>query len=175
MKSAERMGRLIDDLLSFSRIGRKELQKTKVNLHQMVIKICEEAKAEQSHRQIEFRIQPIPATLADSAAIHQVWVNLISNAVKYTAFKEKAVIEINSRIKGKEIIYSIKDNGAGFDMQYADNLFGVFQRLHTEKELEGTGVGLAIVQRIGAKHGGRVWADAKVNEGATFCFTLIKT
>jgi len=109
---------------------------------------------------------------ADNTAIKQVWFNLISNAVKYTRKKKHAIIEIGSKVNGNEIIYYIKDNGAGFDMRYADKLFGVFQRLHSEEEFEGTGVGLAIVQLIISKHGGRVWAEGKENEGATFFFTL---
>jgi light-regulated signal transduction histidine kinase (bacteriophytochrome) len=108
-------------------------------------------------------------------AIKQVWLNLISNAVKYTNQKETAVIDISSEITGDEITYSIKDNGAGFDMRYASKLFGVFQRLHSDEEFEGTGVGLALVHRIISKHGGRIWAQAKVNEGAIFHFTLNKS
>jgi light-regulated signal transduction histidine kinase (bacteriophytochrome) len=174
MKNAERMGQLIDELLSFSRLGRQELQKSNVNMHKLVLEVCEELKESNTARDIEFRIQPLLPAQADALAIRQVWVNLISNAVKYSALKEKAVFEIGSKTEGPEIIYSIKDNGAGFDMQYADKLFGVFHRLHPEKEFEGNGVGLAIVQRIVTKHGGRVWAEAKLNEGATFYFTLIK-
>jgi light-regulated signal transduction histidine kinase (bacteriophytochrome) len=108
-------------------------------------------------------------------AIKQVWLNLISNAIKYTNQKESSVIEISSELTGNHITYSIKDNGAGFDMRYANKLFGVFQRLHSEEEFEGTGVGLALVHRIISKHGGNIWAEAKVNEGATFHFTLNKT
>ena len=174
MKNAERMGQLIDELLSFSQLGKQELQKSNVNMHKLVLEVCEELKESNTARDIGFRIQPLLPAQADALAIRQVWVNLISNAVKYSALKEKAVIEIGSKTEGPEIIYSIKDNGAGFDMQYTDKLFGVFHRLHPEKEFEGNGVGLAIVQRIVTKHGGRVWAEAKLNEGATFYFTLIK-
>ena len=119
-----------------------------------------ELKKEQEAREMEFVIEPLLKAPADIAAIKQVWLNLISNAIKYSKLKDKTVIEIASKVEGKEIVYSIKDNGSGFDMRYADKLFGVFQRLHSEEEFEGTGVGLAIVQRIVTKHGGRVWAES---------------
>jgi len=173
--NAKKMGQLIDDLLTFSRLGRKELVKIKILMNEMVENICHEFRNGEGHTKIEFRIQPLIPAQADSVAIKQVWVNLISNAIKYSGFKEKPIIEIGSEIKGDEIIYYIKDNGAGFDMRYINKLFGVFQRLHSEDEFEGTGVGLAIVQRIITKHGGRVWAEGKVNEGAVFYFTLIKS
>ena len=137
--------------------------------------ICTLLKNEQVDRNIQFQIGSLLRAKADHIAIKQVWLNLISNAIKYTKFKNKAIIKIDSKLNGDEIIYSIKDNGAGFDMRYANKLFGVFQRLHSEEEFEGTGVGLAIVHRIITKHGGRVWAESKVNEGATFFFTLTKT
>jgi light-regulated signal transduction histidine kinase (bacteriophytochrome) len=117
-------------------------------------------------------LNPLHPTSGDSALLKQVWVNLISNAIKYSRLKSDSEIDIGSTEKGNEIIYYIKDNGVGFDMQYYDKLFGVFQRLHGEDEFEGTGVGLAIVQKIIGHHGGRVWAEAKVNEGATFYFSL---
>jgi light-regulated signal transduction histidine kinase (bacteriophytochrome) len=113
----------------------------------------------------------IPAD-GDHALLMHVWTNLISNAIKYSAKKEQPSIEIGSESQSHEIVYHVRDNGAGFDMKYADKLFGVFQRLHRTKDFEGTGVGLAIVQRIVARHGGRIWAEAKVNEGATFFFSL---
>jgi signal transduction histidine kinase len=169
---AKKMGRLIDDLLAFSRFGRRELVKVNIPVQEMVENICNELKIENSGRAIQFRIANLMPAIGDSMAINQVWVNLISNAVKYTMHKPEAIIEIGSEQKGDEIIYHIKDNGAGFDMRYADKLFGVFQRLHSNEEFEGTGVGLAIVHRIICKHGGRISAEAKVNEGASFYFTL---
>lgn len=173
--SAKKMGQLIDDLLTFSRLGRKELVNIEVNMNDIVNDLCTQLKNEQASRDIQFQIGSLLTVLADHTAIKQVWFNLISNAVKYTKFKNKAIIKITSELKGNEITYSIKDNGAGYDMLYAGKLFGVFQRLHSEEEFEGTGVGLAIVQRIITKHGGRVWAEGKVNKGATFFFTLTKT
>jgi PAS domain S-box-containing protein len=172
---ASKMGQLIDDLLTFSRVGRRELVKSNVPMHEIVSDICSELKNEQGDRNIEFYVRELLPARADNMAIKQVWLNLISNAVKYTNQKETAVIDISSEITGEEITYSIKDNGAGFDMRYASKLFGVFQRLHSDEEFEGTGVGLALVHRIISKHGGRIWAQAKVNEGAIFHFTLNKS
>jgi two-component system, sensor histidine kinase and response regulator len=120
----------------------------------------------------EIRLGHIDPTFADHTLLTQVWINLISNAIKYSAKKENPVVEIGSQRSEKNIVYYVKDNGAGFNMDYVDKLFGVFQRLHKSDEFEGTGVGLAIVQRIITRHGGRVWAEAKVNEGATFYFSL---
>jgi PAS domain S-box-containing protein len=173
INNAKKMGQLIDDLLTFSRLGRKELVSSLIPMNELVTNLCSEFKNELSSRDIEFIIKPLLSAQADNITIKQVWLNLISNAIKYSKLKDKTIIEITSEIKGDEIIYSIKDNGAGFDMRYASKLFGVFQRLHSNEEFEGTGVGLAIVQRIILKHGGRVWAESKVNEGAKFFFTLI--
>ena len=175
INNAKKMGQLIDDLLTFSRLGRKELVKITIPMHELVTNICQELKNEQGHRDIEFLIGSLLPIQADHVAIKQVWLNLVSNALKYSNKKDKTIIEIDSEIIGDEIIYSVKDNGAGFDMRYVNKLFCVFQRLHSDEEFEGTGVGLAIVQRIICKHGGRVWAESKVNEGATFFFTLTKS
>ncbi len=174
VNNAKKMGQLIDDLLTFSRIGRKELVKTDIQVDTMVRNLCNELKSEQIDRDIEFHISQLLPARADTTTIKQVWLNLISNAIKYSKGKDPAVIEIGCETKGDEIIYYIKDNGAGFDMRYAGKLFGVFQRLHSDEEFEGTGVGLALVQRIISKHGGRIWADARANKGATFFFTLTK-
>lgn len=173
INNAKKMSLLIDDLLAFSKLGRKELIKAKVSMHRIVISVWEELRKMEESRRIDFILQELPEANADSVTIRQVWTNLIANALKYTRKKENSVIEIGADTKDDEVIYYIRDNGAGFDMKYYDKLFGVFQRLHTDNEFEGTGVGLAIVQRIIAKHGGRVWADAKPNEGATFYFSLI--
>ena len=174
ISNAKKMGQLIDDLLTFSRLGRKELVKMNIPVSSMVTTLCSEIKNENGNRNIEFKINELQPAKGDNAAIKQVWVNLISNAVKYSKLTEKAIIEIGCETKENEIIYFIKDNGDGFDMRYADKLFGMFQRLHTDEKFEGTGVGLAIVHRIISKHGGSVWAEAKVNEGATFNFSLPK-
>ena len=172
--NAVKMGHLIDDLLSFSRLGRKELIKRNIPMFEMVTNLCEEIKSENAGSDIQFNIKEIQPALGDSVTIKQVWVNLLSNAVKYSKLNKKSIIEIGSEANENEIIYYISDNGAGFDMRYAGKLFGVFQRLHSDEKFEGTGVGLAIVHRIIAKHGGRVWAESKVNEGARFYFALPK-
>jgi light-regulated signal transduction histidine kinase (bacteriophytochrome) len=174
MNNAKKMGQLIDELLNFSRLGRKELIMGQVQMQSMVTNICEELKIEKGNETITFYINNLLPAGGDTSTIKQVWLNLVSNAIKYSKLIEKPVIQIGSEIKGDEIIYHIKDSGAGFDMRYADKLFGVFQRLHSDEEFEGIGVGLAIVHRIITKHGGRVWAQGKVNEGATFYFTLKK-
>jgi signal transduction histidine kinase len=172
MASTKKMGQLIDDLLAFSRLGRKELSKMNIQMQDMVTNLCDEIKEESGQPELRFKINELKPVMGDTMAIKQVWINLISNAVKYSGNNEKAVIEIGSEEKETEIMYYIKDNGAGFDMRFAQKLFGVFQRLHSDEEFEGTGVGLAIVHRIISKHGGRVWADGKINEGANFYFTL---
>jgi PAS domain S-box-containing protein len=173
-RNAKKMGLLIDDLLTFSRIGRRELIKINISMNTLVQEICSELKEEVPERKIEFRIDNLLPALADNMAIRQVLLNLVSNAIKYSRLREHAIIEIGSKFDGEEVTYFIKDNGVGFDMRYANKLFGVFQRLHSEEEFEGTGVGLALVHRIISKHGGRTWANAVVNEGATFYFTLTK-
>ncbi len=173
MFNAKKMSQLIDDLLSFSRLSRKELTKADITSSDMVANICNEIKEPSATKKVEFKIQDLPNVKADGM-IRQVWENLISNAVKYSSHAEHPVIEIKAESRRTETIFSITDNGAGFDMRYAGKLFGVFQRLHSEDEFEGTGVGLAIVQRIVTRHGGRVWAAGKVNEGATFYFSLPK-
>ena len=172
MSNAKKMGQFIDDLLAFSRLGRKELTKSNILMEHMVQEICAEIKTEASKQNIEFVIHALMPSEGDSIAIKQVWVNLISNAVKYSKHIEKPVIEIGCELKAGKINYYIKDNGAGFDMRYVDKLFGVFQRLHSDEEFEGSGVGLAIIHRIITKHGGKVWAQGKVNDGAIFSFSL---
>ena len=175
MVYATKMGKLIDDLLTFSRLGRKELVKMTIPMQELVMSICNEIKNENSSRNIQFKINDMQTAQGDTIAMKQVWLNLISNAVKYSKLNDETLIETGSGTQGDEIDYYIKDNGVGFGMRYASKLFGVFQRLHSDEKFEGTGVGLAIVHRIIAKHGGRVWAEGKVNEGATFSFSLPKS
>ncbi len=172
-RGAERMGQLINDLLAFSKLGRKEMALAEVNMSELARTVFEEIRRAAPERKLECQLADLPPARGDRAMLHQVWVNLLSNAVKFTRQREHAVIEIGGSSNGsQQNTYYVKDNGAGFDMQYANKLFGVFQRLHSSEEFEGTGVGLAIVQRVVQRHGGRVWAEGKVNEGAAFYFTL---
>lgn len=170
--NAQRMGQLIDDLLSFSRLGRKELMKGTISMEDMVDNIWEELRKEQDGRDIDFTRASLPSAFADSVTIRHVWTNLLSNAVKYTGRKPQAIIEVGGRVEGNRVVYFVRDNGSGFDMRYYEKLFGVFQRLHSQEEFEGTGVGLAICQRILHRHGGTIWADARPDDGATFYFAL---
>ncbi|HEY5748716.1 MAG TPA: ATP-binding protein [Chryseolinea sp.] len=172
LRNSKRMGQLIDDLLAFSRLGRKELMRFEISVQDIVHTVVEEYKIIEGDRPMEIKIEKLPNAFADLTTLRQVWINLVSNALKYSRDRERSVVEIGSFEKDHALVYYIKDNGAGFDMKYYDKLFGVFQRLHSQREFEGTGVGLAIVQRIIARHGGRIWAEAKLNEGATFYFTL---
>lgn len=170
--NSQKMGQLIDDLLTFSRLNRQSINRQPIDLARMVHSVLEELSVEQNNRQIEFVLGDLPPCQADPALLKQILANLISNALKFTGQREVAHIEVNYQKSDNELIYYIKDDGAGFDMAYADKLFGVFQRLHRADEYPGTGVGLAIVQRIVHRHGGRVWAEAEVDKGATFYFTL---
>ncbi len=172
VKNSKKMGRLIEDLLEFSRIGRKEMLMTEVSMEDIMQQALREAQNSSKDRVVEVITEPLPPTRGDRNLLIQVWVNLISNAFKYTGHKEKAIIKIGSYKDGVDNVYFIKDNGAGFDMLYQDKLFKVFQRLHDADEFEGTGVGLANVNRIITRHGGRIWADAKVDDGASFYFAL---
>ncbi len=169
---AQRMGALIDDLLAFSRLSRQPLNKQPVDNGRLVRNVLEELRPQFEGRKIDLRLGDLPACQGDAALLKQAWANLLSNAVKYTRKRDPAVIEIGCAREQNEYVFYVRDNGTGFDMQYAHKLFGVFQRLHRAEEYEGTGVGLAIVQRIIHRHGGRVWADAALNRGATFFFTL---
>ena len=172
--NTKKMGQLIDDLLAFARLGRKEIDLSEINMDRVAKAVFDELKATVPERAIQWNMKTIPPAHGDRSMIQQIFVNLLSNAIKFTRPKEIALIEVEGRGEGNENIYCIRDNGVGFDMQYVGKLFGVFQRLHSSAEFEGTGVGLAIVQRIIYRHGGRVWAEGKVNEGATFYFTLPK-
>lgn len=167
-----RMGELIDDLLAFSRLSRQPVNRQHMNSARIVQEVVDDLKSQQDGRQIEWRIGELPPCLADSALLKQVWVNLLSNAIKYSRDRKSAIVEAGCTYENGGNVYFVRDNGVGFDMQYANKLFGVFQRLHRADEFEGTGVGLAIVQRIVHRHGGRVWAEGRVNQGAAFYFTV---
>jgi PAS domain S-box-containing protein len=172
--NAERMAKLIDDLLRFSRLSRQPLRRQPVNCGEMVRQCVEELRRDWNGRRVDVRLGELPTCRADPALLKQVWLNLLGNAVKYTGSCPEAVVEVGSR-PGQDpaaLVYFVKDNGVGFDMRFARKLFGVFQRLHRAEEYEGTGVGLAIVHRIIRRHGGEVWAEAEPGRGATFSFTL---
>lgn len=169
--NSTRMGILIDDLLAFSRLGRKEIQKIKINMSKMVEEVLIELNKSMTHN-TNIKVGKLHEVNADYTLLHQVMFNLISNAVKYSSKNVHPLVEIFSEEKNGEIIFSVKDNGVGFDMRFVHKLFGIFQRLHKSKDFEGTGVGLAIVQRIISKHGGTVWAEGEVNNGASFYITL---
>jgi PAS domain S-box-containing protein len=173
--SGERMGGLIDALLSLSRLGRREIRVAQLELEELVGGIQKDFAVELSGRRIEWMIHPLPSPQGDRVLIRQVFVNLIDNALKYTRVRELARIEIGAADRGNEWEFFVKDNGVGFDMKYAEKLFHVFQRLHSEKDFEGYGVGLANVHRIVSIHGGRVWADSAVDRGTTLFFTLPKS
>lgn len=170
--SAQRMGALIDDLLTFSRLSRQALVKKRVDTRALVRAALQELGSPWPDRQVEIRVADLPPSLADPSLLKQVWINLLANALKYTRKRTPAVVEIGHEPRPEGPVYYVRDNGTGFDMKYASKLFGVFQRLHRMEDYEGTGVGLATVQRIIHRHGGRVWAEAAVDRGATFFFTL---
>ena len=171
--AAARMGSLIDDLLALSRTGRAELRAQDVDLTRLVSDVSAECALDAKDRRVVWKLEELPRVTGDPALLRVVFVNLLSNAVKFTARREEAVIEVGAAAgKNGEVIVHVKDNGAGFDRRYADKLFGVFQRLHREDEFEGTGIGLATVQRVVHRHGGRVWADGDVDRGATFYVAL---
>jgi signal transduction histidine kinase len=173
--AARKMGALIDDLLLFSRMGRQEIHRAKVDNRTLVADVIAEVEPETRGRCIEWKVGGLPVVTGDAAMLRQVWVNLLSNAVKYTRPREKAKIEIGCIDDSPaESVFFVRDNGVGFDMKYLDRLFGVFQRLHTDKEFEGTGIGMANVRRIINRHGGRTWAEGKVGAGAVFYFSMPK-
>lgn len=170
--NTQMMGRLINDLLAFSRLGRAKISTARLDMGGMIREIWKEMEDDSPDHRMILKVASLPPCIGDRGLIKQALINLISNAIKFTKNREKARIEAGGDIKGNESLYYIRDNGVGFDMQYYDKLFGVFQRLHTIEEFEGTGVGLAIAQRIIHRHGGRIWAEGKVDKGATFYFTL---
>jgi two-component system sensor kinase len=173
--SSQLMGRLIDALLDFARLGRQPLRTRPVELDELVNQVIDELRGNVDGRSIEFAVGKLGTAVADPALLKQVLANLLGNAIKFTRDKNPAVVEVGCRKEaetGAANVYYVKDNGAGFDMRHSDKLFGMFQRLHRAEEYEGTGVGLSIVQRVINRHGGRVWADSRPGEGATFYFTL---
>ncbi len=174
-KNVEQMGELIDDLLAFSRAGRQDLAPCQIDLNHLLEDLLGEFRNMgllPDSKQLTLVTRKLPVILGDRAMIRQVLINLLSNAIKFTGKTASRQIEIGSESNEKEDILYFKDNGAGFDMKYVGKLFGVFQRLHGESEFEGTGVGLAIVQRVVKRHGGRVWAEGQVNGGASFYFAI---
>jgi PAS domain S-box-containing protein len=166
------MSRLVDDLLQLAQIGRQDPKPRRISLDSLVRDVLANVRAEITDRQVEWRVEQLPEIVCDPGLMHVVFTNLLSNAVKYTRSREKAVIEIGRMFKDGQTVIFVRDNGVGFDMKYADKLFGVFQRLHRAEEYEGTGVGLATVYRIIRKHNGSIWAEAAPDEGATFFFTV---
>jgi light-regulated signal transduction histidine kinase (bacteriophytochrome) len=167
--AAGRMGRLIDDLLAFSRLGRQAPVRRRVDMDALVAEVFAELRGES---RAVLAAAALPAADADPAMLKQVWANLIGNALKYSGKRADPRVEVSARVEGADAVYSVRDNGVGFDARYADKLFGVFQRLHRADEFPGTGVGLAIVQRVVARHGGRVWAEGAPGQGACFHFSL---
>jgi len=172
--SARQMAALIDDLLQFSRTGRQEMRQDHIDMNLVLQEVLESIKQDNTGRNIEWIFATLPNVYGDYAMLRLVWFNLLNNAVKFTRKKEKAKIEVGCREDNMEYVFFVRDNGVGFDMQYAHKLFGVFQRLHSAEEFEGTGIGLANVRRIIAKHGGHTWAEAALDQGAVFYFTLLK-
>jgi light-regulated signal transduction histidine kinase (bacteriophytochrome) len=172
LDSITRMAKLINDLLAFSRMARAEMQQTRFSMGELVGETLQEMREDLQGRNIEWEIQPLPAIKGDQALLKQVWINLLSNAVKYTRPRDPAKIQIRCAEKAGEWEFCVRDNGVGFDMRYAGKLFGVFQRLHRADEFEGTGIGLVNVRQIIKRHGGRTWAESKVDEGTAIYFTL---
>jgi two-component system sensor kinase len=170
--NTSRMGELIDDILKFSRAGRTELSLVEIDMEALAREVYAELSVTDAGSNLQLEIDTIPPALGDKAMLRQVFVNLLSNAIKFSHTGTAPKITVGSLIEGNEVVYFVRDNGVGFDMRYADKLFGVFQRLHGVDEFEGTGIGLAIVKRVVTRHGGRVWAEGKVGEGATMYFSL---
>ena len=169
---ASRMSELIEDLLRLSRLGREPLQKQPVDMLGLVQEVARELRSAEATRELDIRIGELPPVQADPSLLRQVWVNLVANALKFTRRRERALIEIAGEARDGKKLYSIRDNGAGFDPRRAERLFGIFQRLHAAKDFEGTGVGLSIARRIVERHGGSIWAEGEPDRGATFHFTL---
>ena len=173
-ENTAKMGHLIDDILLLSRASRQEMLLNEIDMAALARSVYDEFQTDVTDRDVEFNVGDIPNAYGDRAMLGQVFQNLIGNAIKFTRNKNPAIIEVGGEKEGKEIVYYVKDNGAGFDMKYINKLFGLFQRLHSPEEFEGTGVGLSIVQRVIRRHGGSVWGEGAVGEGATIYFTLPK-
>jgi PAS domain S-box-containing protein len=171
-ENTNKLNLMFDKILALSRMGRQRMTFSEIDMEQLARAAFEELKPAFAGRELTFDVKPLPRCHGDLTMLRQVWASLLDNAIKFTRQKPAATIEVGGRTEGSELIYYVKDNGAGFDMQYADKLFSLFQRLHSVEEFEGAGFGLAIVKRIVTRHGGRVWAEGKVNEGATFYFAL---
>ncbi|HEX5691700.1 MAG TPA: ATP-binding protein, partial [Roseiflexaceae bacterium] len=171
-QEVQHMSQLINDLLALSRAGRAELHLAPVDMAALVASIWQRLTSPEERQRLRFELGTMPPALADPRLIQQVWQNLIENAVKFSSASATGTISVGGRLTDQDVLYQIQDTGAGFDMRYANKLFGVFQRLHSEREFGGTGVGLAIVQRVVSRHGGRVWAEGMVGAGATFYFSL---
>lgn len=172
LRNSKKMGRLIDDLLTFSRLGKKSISVKKIDMDKLVRNLVDDILQGEEGNKIKMQVNKLPEAYGDSVFLKQVWFNLLSNAIKYATNKAEVIIAVNGFKNDDDTVYSVKDNGVGFDMQYYNKLFGVFQRLHSEEEFEGTGVGLAIAQKIISKHNGEIWAESKLNEGAQFFFSL---
>jgi light-regulated signal transduction histidine kinase (bacteriophytochrome) len=170
--STNKMDHLITDILALSRVSRNQLNFLPIDMTALVNSVFDEIVSPEALERVAFKVSDLPELKGDPILIRQVWTNLISNAIKYSQPEENPTIEINGVVKDGNCTYSIRDNGVGFNPKYSDKLFGLFQRLHKESEFEGTGVGLAIVQRIVHRHGGQVWAEGEVGKGATFYFTI---
>jgi signal transduction histidine kinase len=171
-ESSQRMGQLIDGLLAFSRLGRQAISAAEVDMAVVARQVFEELRVASTGNPARLTVKPMPPARCDPALIRQVWINVLANAIKFSAVREEPLVEAGGYADGAQDVYYVKDNGVGFDMRYHGKLFGVFERLHSAKEFPGTGVGLAIVKRVVERHGGRVWAEGAVNEGATFYFAL---
>ncbi|HEX4265736.1 MAG TPA: PAS domain S-box protein [Verrucomicrobiae bacterium] len=171
-RGSENMSRLVNDLLNLAHVGRQEMKRERTSLKHLITEVIGELKRETEGREIEWRVAELPTVEGDPGLLKQVFANLLSNATKYTRPRQHAVIEIGLRVMNDEQVIYVRDNGVGFNMKYADKLFGVFQRLHRAEEFEGTGVGLAIVERVVKRHGGHIWAEAELDKGATFYFSL---
>jgi light-regulated signal transduction histidine kinase (bacteriophytochrome) len=167
-----RMGHLIDDLLAFSRLGQQALQRRRVDMHSLAKRASDALAGIVESRQLELDIQPVPTCDGDPALLEIVWTNLLANAIKFTGGRQPARVTVGAEERAGRVVYFVRDNGVGFDMAHAAKLFGVFERLHAADEFEGTGVGLATVKRICNRHGGAVWAEAALGQGATFYFTV---